>query len=1066
MRTFDLESSTSLYSLPLSGSYDEPPLVKLEELIEYVARLLPAEGPIAEFVFQNPLHAFEYLPFDRAVQVGARLFGCQPYLPEERYREELARQRIGTVDLRAVLEEDQGERAWEPVAGIVGRLNLRLTMLLNAVSVGPVGEMHWFLAETGALARFRAGVPTIARDEVIADARRWFVRDLNIEGSGAGGSVAPGPDDPRRRHVLWPLLPAPGGVRDGVDRSAATDRAGPTWEAFALQALWRVCCAGVRGIPAPPEAGPWAVRPRDALLRATDVDTDAPVHDLLIRFCAAFTDQGLAHWHLPNRDEGFFRAFCGLYRPAGGPPARWLRGLARELGRIEDDGLDAMESIRESLDLLGVPEAEWEDFLLATMLALKGWGSMIRQMEVRADRVPSPVPRGTLIQFLAVRLILERQALAHAAKEELGYAGPLAGLRSAIRPRAARAGAAATDVERRAFPVFQLAQILGWCPSTLHGFSAGQWADLVGEIEAFSGVERRRVFHRAYERRYRIRALDAVAARAGGPARRPAPARFQVVTCIDTREESFRRHLEEACPEAETFGAAGFFSVPIYYRGAADAHAVASCPIVIRPQHWVREEVTYSLAEVHRARARARRLPGATTHGIHRGSRPFALGALCAGGLGLLASVPMLARVLFPRWTSWVTKLAGGFLAPPPVTSLTIERFAPTPGPDHDGAGFSVEEMAGIGERALRDLGMTADYPRLVLFLGHGSAGMNNPHKAAYDCGACSGNPGGPNARALAAMLNDGRVRERLARRGLDVPRETVFLGGLHNTGADTVTFYDLDLLPKSHLKDVTFAQEALARACERNARERCRRFDSAPLDLPAAAALRHVQARTVDLAQTRPEYGNASNALCIVGRRGRTRGLFLDRRCFLHSYDPTQDDDDSTILARILAAVVPVCQGINLQYFFSAIDSPGWGCGSKLPHNVTAMLGVMDGAASDLRQGLPRQGVEIHEPLRLLFVIESTPGAMTGIMDRNPVVGRILRNGWSQLAVLSPASAGLHVFQDGEFQPYDPTTAALPGAGSSIEWYAGRRDHLEFAEIGRQPAPAPAPVAELAAQC
>jgi hypothetical protein len=44
MRKFDLETSTSLYSLPLSGSYHEPVLLKLEELIEYVARLLPAEG--------------------------------------------------------------------------------------------------------------------------------------------------------------------------------------------------------------------------------------------------------------------------------------------------------------------------------------------------------------------------------------------------------------------------------------------------------------------------------------------------------------------------------------------------------------------------------------------------------------------------------------------------------------------------------------------------------------------------------------------------------------------------------------------------------------------------------------------------------------------------------------------------------------------------------------------------------------------------------------------------------------------------------------------------------------
>src|SRR5579883_1203981 len=130
MRKIDLESSTSLYTLPLSGWYHEPELVKLEELIEYSARLLPAEGPVAAFVFQNPLHAFEYLPFDEGVQRGAQLFGCQPYLSEDRYRQEMARKRIQAVDLRSALEEDEGSRVWESINGIVCRLNLRLTMLM------------------------------------------------------------------------------------------------------------------------------------------------------------------------------------------------------------------------------------------------------------------------------------------------------------------------------------------------------------------------------------------------------------------------------------------------------------------------------------------------------------------------------------------------------------------------------------------------------------------------------------------------------------------------------------------------------------------------------------------------------------------------------------------------------------------------------------------------------------------------------------------------------------------------------------------------------------------------
>lgn len=231
-------------------------------------------------------------------------------------------------------------------------------------------------------------------------------------------------------------------------------------------------------------------------------------------------------------------------------------------------------------------------------------------------------------------------------------------------------------------------------------------------------------------------------------------------------------------------------------------------------------------------------------------------------------------------------------------------------------------------------------------------------------------------------------------------------------------------------------------------AHERSRRFESAPLNLTTEAALRHVEGRAEDLAQTRPEYGHATNAMTFVGRRWLTRGLFLDRRAFLTSYDPTLDDGECSILTRILQAVIPVCAGISLEYYFSFVDSTGYGCGTKLPHNVTSLLGVMDGAASDLRPGLPWQMVEIHEPVRQLFILETTPEAMLQIMDRNPSIGVLCRNDWVQIATQDPHSAEIHVFRNGEFEPYQQESHELPVVGSSIDWYRGWRDHLGFASI------------------
>jgi uncharacterized protein YbcC (UPF0753/DUF2309 family) len=425
------------------------------------------------------------------------------------------------------------------------------------------------------------------------------------------------------------------------------------------------------------------------------------------------------------------------------------------------------------------------------------------------------------------------------------------------------------------------------------------------------------------------------------------------------------------------------------------------------------------------------------------------VGALLSAVGGVLATAPLIARTLFPRLAARIRRMFGKFLLDPPATRLHLERQDAQPGTENGHLGFTLDEMTSTAERVLRDTGLTSGFSRLVLTFGHGSTSMNNPHESAHDCGACGGARGGPNGRAIAQVLNDPRVRERLKGRGLVIPAETVFVGGMHNTSSETVTFYDLDRLPESHREEFAATRALIEQAADRDAHERCRRFQSAPLGLSFAAARQHVEGRAEDLSQVRPEWGHATNAITIVGRRERTRGLYLDRRAFLNSYDPTQDDAEATVLTRILQAAFPVCAGISLEYYFSYVDNAGYGSGTKLPHNIASLLGVMDGAASDLRTGLPWQMVEIHEPVRQLFVIETTPQAMLRILERNPGIGRLVQNDWALLATLDPHSPAIHVYRDGAFHPYVPQAEQLPRAASSVDWYRGWRDHLEFAQIG-----------------
>jgi uncharacterized protein YbcC (UPF0753/DUF2309 family) len=627
-------------------------------------------------------------------------------------------------------------------------------------------------------------------------------------------------------------------------------------------------------------------------------------------------------------------------------------------------------------------------------------------------------------------------------------------------------------VDQRAFILFQVAQLLGWSPNELESLSATEWQSLMDEISHCGTMERRRLLHLAYERHYRNEALDAIASQpapvaAAVPTKASRPISFQVITCIDDREESFRRILEEIDPAIETFGAAGFFSVPMYFRSSSDAHYIPLCPVVIKPKHFVDEIGQLSQQELQRRQAEARRVLGQASHRLHMGSRSLAAGTLTSL-LGSLASLPMVARVLAPRLTSRIRELVARVVKPSQATLLLIERIAPETSIDAAASesahyreakldqeaklnqGFTLEEMANMVERLLGDLGLHR-FARLVFILGHGSSSLNNPHESAYNCGACGGGRGGPNARAFAMMANDYRVRRILQTRGLEIPESTCFVGGYHNTCTDSVEFFDIDRLAPSRHMDFLQAQSLIDQARERNASERSRRFTSASLGLKPPEALKHVEARAEDLAQARPEYNHASNAVCFVGRRLRTRGLFMDRRSFLTSYDPTTDGPGSEILTRILQAVIPVCAGISLEYYFSTVDNGVYGCGSKLPHNITSLLGVMEGAASDLRTGLSQQMVEIHEPMRILFVIESTPRAVLEILAKNPALDRLVSNRWVQLATLAPDSNRIELYQDGGFADYQPTSSAIRVVADSYACYHHHRDHLSFARLGVQ---------------
>ncbi|EXJ15179.1 DUF2309 domain-containing protein [Imhoffiella purpurea] len=362
-------------------------------------------------------------------------------------------------------------------------------------------------------------------------------------------------------------------------------------------------------------------------------------------------------------------------------------------------------------------------------------------------------------------------------------------------------------------------------------------------------------------------------------------------------------------------------------------------------------------------------------------------------------------------------RLRGAYRINPAFARLQMERLGRI--------GFSLDEQVGFVHQALRSIGLTQDFSRFILLVGHGSSSENNPYESALDCGACGGSHGLVSARALAQMANKPEVRCRLRDKGLEIPDDAWFVPALHDTTTDEIQLQDLALLPASHLMYLDRLRTGLGSASRLCAQERLPTLEPNARIRDAAAAARGARRNARDWSQVRPEWGLSRNAYFVIGRRELTQSKMLDGRAFLHSYD-YRLDPRRRLLENILTGPLVVGHWINMEYYFSTVDNDRFGSGSKVYHNVAGRFGVMSGNLSDLRTGLPAQtvledGRPYHQPMRLVTLIEAPFAHAIAAVEGVVAVKRLVRNGWIRLLVLDPEASTLHLYEDGEWrsQPY-----------------------------------------------
>ncbi|TRZ65288.1 MAG: DUF2309 domain-containing protein [Comamonadaceae bacterium] len=716
---------------------------------------------------------------------------------------------------------------------------------------------------------------------------------------------------------------------------------------------------------------------RNNWLTHLEVDLNSLVRPILFRLLANFLDQGISRWTLAKEGERFWDCVWRLSQNSLLPLYPFNDPVVRELLNQSPD-----VAILSCLQRIVGAESFYEQYLLEMLLTHPGWSGMVRLIE------------------LDPKALLERREISLKTMIAVELLAELAILRN---KKGADFASIAEIPHSSDIPLLNEYEDKTIVPLTL------------------------KIWHEAMEYSLHTELLAALKDQDVVKKAKDAPI-VQALFCIDDRECSLRRYLEALNSGIETFGAAGFFGIDFLYQGFDDAYPVAQCPNILSPKHLILESnlqpetdttAVDGLSDLH-----------IKPHSLFRGW-------LFTQILGIGYAARMVWDVFRPGSQLLKIKKLSEVDA---HTHLHLLRENDEPTEDGRLLGFSFTEMADKLEGLLRNIGLTKNFSPWVVVVAHGSSSVNNPHFAAYDCGACSGKPGAPNARAFAWMANHESVREILRGRGIDIPSSSHFVAALHNTSRDEITYFDKHLFEHYPTDVLQTFQDTMQQALQKNALERCRWFELGPQSASHDEAHEHVMGRASSIFEPRPELNHSNNLYCVVGRRNLTRDLFLDRRAFLHSYDP-ESDPEGQLIVKILSAIIPVCGGINLEYLFSRIDNSIYGAGTKLPHNVIGLLGVANGVEGDLRTGLPAQMIEVHEPARLLIVIEqTTPLLDLAFTKLGASLKEWLDNEWVRLVACHPDHRELLYYHSSGWEPVElPMDCLAPSANRSEDIIVGQ---------------------------
>ena len=656
--------------------------------------------------------------------------------------------------------------------------------------------------------------------------------------------------------------------------------------------------------------------------------------DEVSKWMAAYYDDGQTLWPLPWKSMALFPAWKKGAEMDRTLEALGVKGFRSIVKALPEDPLEAIQWMTNEMDIPGVHVSEYFHRLLMT---IRGWAGHV-QYRVREKSMQGQED-ASMIHALAIRLTYDYVLFKKF--------GPLEELFK---------GTFKSEIANHRAPALAVWQ---------DALEIAHRNTLLQRLKAAAQYQAERPFSKEAK---------------------PRPS-FQAVFCIDVRSEVFRRAIEGADPQSKTIGFAGFFGFPIAVKPLAKENLQSRCPVLLSPAYQINECACGDSAS-----------SSSSTQALEKS----------LNGKYLFKRIWKSFKTASITCFSFVESLGLAYLKPLIQDSLAIPSSTKGQGRSfqveldnpverNSLAGIPLEKRIALAEGALKNMGLTKNFSRLVLICGHGSQTKNNPFGSSLDCGACGGHAGDANARVAVSVFNEPAVREGLLEKGISIPEDTRFIAGMHLTINDEVELFDTDRIPETHQQDLADLQSTLKLAGEV---ARLERSGSLGIKTETKDELKaSIASRASDWAQVRPEWGLAGNYAFIAAPRERIQHLKLDGRVFLHNYDPIQDPEFN-ILELIMVAPMVVANWINLQYFGSAANNELFGSGDKVLHNVVGKIGVLEGNGGDLKTGLPMQSVHdgeklVHLPLRLNVILEAPTAAIDKILEKHQDVRHLVEKEW-----------------------------------------------------------------------